>query len=72
MLPVVEPLAQAERLCDLQERDAELAAAVGQDYEVLLVGRGRPCVSRRPTGCSVASLRLIPRPDMMSSVEDIE
>lgn len=35
-LPVMESLARAERLRDLQARNAERAAAAGQDYESLL------------------------------------
>jgi hypothetical protein len=35
-LPVMESLARAERLRDLQARNAERAAASGQDYESLL------------------------------------
>jgi hypothetical protein len=35
-LPVMEALARAERLRDLQARNAERAAAAGQDYESLL------------------------------------
>ena len=35
-LPVMESLARAERLRELQARNAERAAAAGQDYESLL------------------------------------
>jgi hypothetical protein len=35
-LPVMEALARAERLRELQARNAERAAAAGQDYESLL------------------------------------
>ena len=35
-LPVMESLARAERLRELQARNAERAAASGQDYESLL------------------------------------
>jgi hypothetical protein len=35
-LPVMESLARAERLRDLQARNAERAAAAGQDYQSLL------------------------------------
>ena len=35
-LPVMESLARAERLRKLQARNAERAAAAGQDYESLL------------------------------------
>jgi reverse gyrase len=35
-LTVMESLARAERLCELQARNAERAAAAGQDYESLL------------------------------------
>src|SRR5271155_6286618 len=35
-LPVMESLARAERLRELQARKAERGAAVGQDYESLL------------------------------------
>jgi hypothetical protein len=35
-LPVMESLARAERLHELQARNAERAAAAGQDYESLL------------------------------------
>jgi reverse gyrase len=35
-LPVMESLARAERLRELQARNAERAAAAGQDYELLL------------------------------------
>jgi hypothetical protein len=35
-LPVMESLARAERLQELQARNAERAAASGQDYESLL------------------------------------
>ena len=35
-LPVMESLARAERLRELQDRNAERAAAVGQDYQSLL------------------------------------
>jgi hypothetical protein len=36
-LPVMESLARAERLRELQARNAERAAAEGKDYESLLV-----------------------------------
>jgi hypothetical protein len=36
-LPVMESLARAERLRDLQARNAERVAEAGQDYESLLV-----------------------------------
>ena len=36
-LPVMESLARAERLRDLQARNAERVAAAGQDYESLLI-----------------------------------
>jgi hypothetical protein len=35
-LPVMESIARAERLRELQARNAERAAAAGQDYESLL------------------------------------
>jgi hypothetical protein len=35
-LPVMEALARAERLRELQARNAERVAAAGQDYESLL------------------------------------
>jgi hypothetical protein len=35
-LPVMESLARAERLRELQARNAERAASAGQDYESLL------------------------------------
>ena len=35
-LPVMESLARAERLRDLQARNTERAAAAGQDYQSLL------------------------------------
>jgi hypothetical protein len=37
-LPVMESLARAERLRDLQARNAGRAAATGQDYEALQTG----------------------------------
>jgi hypothetical protein len=37
-LPVMESLARAERLRELQARNAGRAAAGGQDYEALLTG----------------------------------
>jgi hypothetical protein len=37
-LPMMESLARAERLRDLQARNAGRAAATGQDYEALQAG----------------------------------
>jgi hypothetical protein len=42
-LPVMESLAQAERLRELQARNAERSAAAGHDYEVLLAKIRESC-----------------------------
>jgi hypothetical protein len=47
-LPVMESLARAERLRELQARNAERAAAAGQDYESLLAEIGRAYKSGAP------------------------
>jgi len=47
-LPVMESLARAERLRELQGRNAERAAASGQDYESLLADIRRAYKSGTP------------------------
>jgi hypothetical protein len=47
-LPVMESLARAERLRELQARNAERAAASGQDYESLLADIRRAYKSGSP------------------------
>jgi hypothetical protein len=47
-LPVMESLARAERLRELQARNAERAAAAGQDYESLLADIRRAYKSGSP------------------------
>ena len=47
-LPVMESLARAERLRELQARNAERAAAAGQDYESLLADIRRAYKSGTP------------------------
>jgi hypothetical protein len=47
-LPVMESLARAERLRELQARNAERAAAAGQDYESLLAEVRRAYKSGTP------------------------
>jgi hypothetical protein len=47
-LPVMESLARAERLRELQARNAERAAAAGQNYESLLADIRRAYKSGTP------------------------
>jgi hypothetical protein len=52
VLPVMESLAQPERLRELQVRTAERTAAVGQDYAALLAGTHESFKDGTHSGCA--------------------